>query len=96
MSRTDWLLVLQGVGITVQMLNASLASLTHNASLALILGALFGGFQFVVQRIGNNSVPDQPRSNYTPSQPPGITVPAESPAQVQPEAAVKPSGTPKV
>ena len=69
MSRTDWLLILQGAGITVQMLNAGLSALTHNAALALILGAIFGGFQFVVQRLGNNSVPENSPAQVAPEAP---------------------------
>lgn len=49
--------LMQSVGITLQMVNAGLGTVTHNAAAALIIGAVIGGYQFYVQRVGNASVP---------------------------------------
>ena len=54
------LLALQSVGITVHILNAGLATVTHNALIALLIGAFAGGFQYFLQNAGNQSTPPPP------------------------------------
>ena len=61
MTRSDWLLILQGAGQAAQLINAQIAVLTHNAALALLIGAVLAGFSYVVQHLGNQTVPDPPK-----------------------------------
>ena len=51
------ILLLQSIGITLQMVNGGLGVAIHNPVLSLVLGAVIGGFQFYVQHVGNQSVP---------------------------------------
>lgn len=61
MDRATLLTLLQGLGITLQMVNAQLAVLTHNTSEALLIGAVIGGYQYVIQHLGNATpVPPSP------------------------------------
>ena len=71
--KPETLLLLQSICITVQTLNAGIAAVTQNATLALIVGALAGGLQFYVQHAGNRSEPRAPHApqagNPGPGQP---------------------------
>lgn len=60
MDRSTKLLILQGAGITLHIINAQIGVLTHSAAIALIVGAVVGGFQFVVQNLGNKT-PVEPK-----------------------------------
>lgn len=63
MDRATLLTLLQGLGITLQMVNAQLAVLTHSTSEALLIGALIGGYQYVIQHLGNTTpVPPTPKN----------------------------------
>jgi len=53
------LLALQSLGIVLQMLNGGIASVTHNGTVALFLGAAVGGFQYFLQHVGNQSEPNK-------------------------------------
>jgi hypothetical protein len=53
----NFLLFLQSMLISLQIVNAGLASVTHNAALTLAVGALVGGMQFFIQNVGNKTVP---------------------------------------
>jgi hypothetical protein len=57
MDRTTWLLILQGLGVTLQLINAQIAVLTHSATVALIVSAVLAGYQFVLQHLGNQTPP---------------------------------------
>ena len=57
MSKAMWLVVLQGIGITLQTVNAGIATVTHNAVVALIVCAVVGGYQFTIQHLGNQMLP---------------------------------------
>lgn len=60
MSKSTWLLVAQGLGITLQMVNLGIGTVTHDAGVALITGAFVSGYQFVIQHIGNQTPPSLP------------------------------------
>lgn len=49
------ILLLQAIGITLQMINASLAVIIHSESIALLVGAVIGGYQFYIQHLGNKT-----------------------------------------
>jgi hypothetical protein len=51
------ILFLQSILISGQVINASIGTVTHNATAVLIVGAVLGGFQFFMQHIGNQTVP---------------------------------------
>lgn len=51
------MLVLQSVGIAVQLINAQIATVTHNSTVALIVGAVAGSFQYYLQHTGNRLFP---------------------------------------
>jgi hypothetical protein len=51
------LLAIQSALITLQIVNAGIATVTHNALIALIIGAVVGGIQNYVQHAGNQSEP---------------------------------------
>lgn len=53
MDRATLLTLLQGLGITLQMVNAQIAVLTHSTVEALLIGAVIGGYQYVIQHLGN-------------------------------------------
>jgi len=57
MSKTTWLLVLQGLGVTLQLINAQFAVITKNAAAALIFSSVLAGYQVILQRAGNNATP---------------------------------------
>ena len=59
---TTLILFLQSMLISAQVLNAGIATITHNAAAALIAGAVVGGFQYFVQHVGNQTVPAPPSS----------------------------------
>lgn len=67
MSRTDKIIILQGVGSTLQVLNAGIAAVTRNAIIALCIGAACAGFQMVLQKLGNESLPDPPNAKAAKS-----------------------------
>lgn len=52
-----FLIVLQGLAIALQMLNAQMGILTDNKAVALVISAVIGGFQYVIQHLGNQTVP---------------------------------------
>jgi hypothetical protein len=49
------ILILQSVGIFLQMVNAQIGVITHNASIAALAGAAIGAYQFYIQHLGNQS-----------------------------------------
>lgn len=49
------LLILQSVGIFLQGVNAQVGVVFHDASLAAILAAAIGAYQFYVQHVGNQN-----------------------------------------
>ena len=61
MKRSDWLLVFQAAGVTAQLINGQVGVLTHNAAVALIIGAVLGGFQYAVQHLGNQTPVEPPK-----------------------------------
>ena len=65
---TKAILALQSLLITMQIVNAGIASVTHNLLVALVLGAIVGGLQNFVQHIGNQTDPNA-RQNGDPGQP---------------------------
>lgn len=52
--------LLQAIGITVQIINAGAAAVIHNPLVALIVSAVAGGYQYYVQKLGNESQPPPP------------------------------------
>jgi hypothetical protein len=52
---TVW--VLQSIGIGLSVVNAGVATVTHNALIALLVGAVAAGFSAYAQHLGNQSVP---------------------------------------
>lgn len=63
MDRATLLTILQGLGIALQMVNAQIAVLTHSTSEALIISAFIGGYQYVIQHLGNTTpVPPAPKN----------------------------------
>jgi hypothetical protein len=56
-NRTTWLLILQGLGITLQGINAGIGTITHNAVVVLVVASVVGGYQYVLQNLGNNATP---------------------------------------
>jgi hypothetical protein len=69
---TNTILLLQSLLIFLQVINGAIATITHNAAVALIVGAFFGAFQFYVQHIGNQTVP----ANASATPPPAVKPPA--------------------
>ena len=59
MSRTTWLLILQGIGVTAQLINAQIAVVTHSATIALTVSAILAGYQYVLQHLGNQTPVEQ-------------------------------------
>lgn len=57
MSRSNWLIVLQGLGITGQVVNAGIGAATHNELVVLVVGAVVAGYQFTIQHLGNQNDP---------------------------------------
>lgn len=57
MTRANKLVIAQGVGITLQIINAQIATVIHNATIALIVGAIVAGYQFIIQKMGNETEP---------------------------------------
>jgi hypothetical protein len=51
------ILLLQAIGVTVQILNAGIAAEIHNGVVTLCIAAIAGGYQFFVQHIGNQAEP---------------------------------------
>lgn len=59
MQKTTFLIVLQGILIVVQMVNAQIGVISHDATVTLVVGAIAAGFQFVVQHLGNVACPPE-------------------------------------
>jgi len=59
MNRANWLTVLQGVGITAQLINAQIAVITQSSKIALVVSAFLAGYQFTIQHLGNQTDPQQ-------------------------------------
>ena len=66
MRRTDWLLILQGLAAGIQVFNAGAATYIHNPLITLGIGSIAAMFSFVVQHIGNQTVP-MPEPQSAPS-----------------------------
>ena len=66
MSRTDWLLLLQGLSAGIQVFNAGAATYIKNPLITLGIGSMAAVFSFVVQHIGNQTVPDMPKPQDPP------------------------------
>lgn len=58
---TATILLLQSILTTGQILNAGIATITHNAVITLCVGAVVGGLQFYVQHLGNQTIPNPPQ-----------------------------------
>lgn len=54
---TNTILLLQSLLIFLQMINGAIATVTQNATIALLIGAFVGAFQFYVNHLGNQTVP---------------------------------------
>ncbi len=52
-----WILALQSFLTFAQVVNAGIASVTHDLLVTLLVGAFVAGLQVFVQHIGNQSVP---------------------------------------
>lgn len=58
------ILLLQSLLITLTMINMSIAVLApRSPAIHIVFGAVVAGFQFFVQRIGNQSIPPQMQQN---------------------------------
>lgn len=55
MSRANILSALQGLGITLNLINIGLAVVTKDAVVVLIFGAIVGGYQYFIQHLGNTT-----------------------------------------
>ena len=51
------LLLLQSMLVTLQVINAGLATIVQDQAITLVVGAVVGGLQYFVQHVGNQSVP---------------------------------------
>jgi hypothetical protein len=58
MKRSDILIVLQGVGIAAQIINAGIGTVTHEPGVVLMVGGIVAGYQFIIQHLGNQTDPD--------------------------------------
>lgn len=54
------LMLLQALFVTGSIVNAGLATVTHNPVATLLAGAVMGGFQVYLQLLGNAAVPPIP------------------------------------
>lgn len=54
------LMALQSLLVSLQVINAGLATVHANALVVLIIGAVLAGLQLFVQNAGNNMVPPPP------------------------------------
>lgn len=52
------ILALQSLGIAMQIINTGIATTHANPVLVLVIGACVGGFQFFLQRVGNQADPN--------------------------------------
>lgn len=55
--KTTLLIILQGMAIVLQMINSQMAVLTDDKATALVISAVIGGFQYIVQHLGNQACP---------------------------------------
>ena len=53
------LLVMQGIGLSLQMINAGLSGIVHSPAASLVISATIGGYQYIVQHLGNQTQPDK-------------------------------------
>jgi hypothetical protein len=53
------LLVMQGIGLSLQMINAGLSGIVHSPAASLIISAVIGGYQYIIQHLGNQTPPDK-------------------------------------
>jgi hypothetical protein len=51
------MLVLQSIGVTLQMVNAGLSGVVHNPAASLVISATIGGYQYLIQHLGNQVDP---------------------------------------
>lgn len=55
--------ILQAIGISVQIINAGIATKIHDSLISLIVAGIAGGYQYYVQHLGNASTPPEPPTN---------------------------------
>lgn len=67
MNRASTLIVLQGIGITAQVINAGIGTVTHQPETVLIVGAVVAGYQFIIQHLGNQTDPN-PKPQESPKE----------------------------
>jgi hypothetical protein len=53
----NMMLVLQSVGVTLQMINAGLSGIVHSPAASLVISATIGGYQYLIQHLGNQVDP---------------------------------------
>lgn len=63
LNKPENLLLLQSVGIMLQMVNAQLATVVKSPVVTLLFGSVVAGFQFYVQHAGNNLPTATPAQN---------------------------------
>jgi hypothetical protein len=63
------ILLLQSLLIFLQVVNGAIGTLTHNATIAVLVGAFVGSLQYYVQHIGNASIPPPAVPETTPNPP---------------------------
>ncbi len=51
------ILILQAAGVTVQTVNAGIATVLHDALLTLVVAGVAAGYQFYVHQLGNQMEP---------------------------------------
>jgi hypothetical protein len=51
------ILILQAIGVTVQFINAGIATAVHNPVVTLVIGGVAAGFSMLVQHLGNQTDP---------------------------------------
>jgi len=51
------LLLLQSIGVTLQVVNAGLGTTVHNPAMSVMVGAIVAGYQFFIQHLGNQAIP---------------------------------------
>lgn len=59
------IVLLQSIGIFLQLVNAGIGTATHNATLTLLIGAGVAAYQYYTNHLGNQSIP----LSYQGSQP---------------------------
>lgn len=56
--KTNTLLLLQAGLSFLQVVNGAIGTITHNATVVVLVGAFFVAFQSYVQNIGNKTMPE--------------------------------------